>query len=429
MKITIPFLSGLLISGLISIHAFSQTGNELTPIGNQDLPGISEERIERIDQMLEEALSKNQVPGLVAMIVKDGKIVYHEAKGLADVPSKTPMSKDQIFRIASQSKAITSTAIMMLWEEGKFGLDDPISRYIPEFADPQVLTRFSYGDTTYSSRPASREIRIRDLLTHTSGLGYGVIDGNEQMRMIYHKAGIVDLFTTEPVKISDNIKKLAKLPLHHDPGTKYTYSEGLDVMGYLIEIVSGMPFDQFLKTRIFDPLGMDDTGFYLNEAQGKRLVTVHRKVNGIWESYPVTFYDPDYPKTGAKTFFSGGAGLSSTALDYAKFLQMYLNGGTYNGVRILSPTTIQTIMSNQVGDLLGDGGKDYGLAFGLVDQNGVAKGGIGSLGTFDWGGYFNTQYFADPVTKTIGILMKQTQGGTGDQSSWKFRQMVFSAIE
>ncbi|SIN65823.1 serine hydrolase domain-containing protein [Algoriphagus halophilus] len=429
MKITIPFLSGLLISGLISIHAFSQTANELTPIGNQDLPGISEERIDRIDQMLEETLSKNQVPGLVAMIVKDGKIVYHEAKGLADVPSKTPMSKDQIFRIASQSKAITSTAIMMLWEEGKFGLDDPISRYIPEFADPQVLTRFSYGDTTYSSRPASREIRIRDLLTHTSGLGYGVIDGNEQMRMIYHKAGIVDLFTTEPVKISDNIKKLAKLPLHHDPGTKYTYSEGLDVMGYLIEIVSGMPFDQFLKTRIFDPLGMDDTGFYLNEAQGKRLVTVHRKVNGEWESYPVTFYDPDYPKTGAKTFFSGGAGLSSTALDYAKFLQMYLNGGTYNGVRILSPTTIQTIMSNQVGDLLGDGGKDYGLAFGLVDQNGVAKGGIGSLGTFDWGGYFNTQYFADPVTKTIGILMKQTQGGTGDQSSWKFRQMVFSAIE
>ena len=247
--------------------------------------------------------------------------------------------------------------------------------------------------------------------------------------MIYHKAGIVDLFTTEPVKISDNIKKLAALPLHHDPGSKYTYSEGLDVLGYLIEIVSGMPFDQFLKTRIFDPLGMKDTGFYLNDAQGERLVTVHRKVNGSWESYPVTFYDPNYPKTGAKTFFSGGAGLSSTALDYAKFLQMYLNGGTYNGVKILSSTTIKTIMSNQVGDLLGDGGKDYGLAFGLVDENGVAKGGIGSLGTFDWGGYFNTQYFADPVTKTIGILMKQTQGGTGDQSSWKFRQMVFSAID
>ncbi|MBN7815264.1 serine hydrolase domain-containing protein [Algoriphagus pacificus] len=429
MKHTTLFFAKLLILVLISSNAFSQVSSNLTPIGKLPLPGISQARIDRIDQMLEETVSSNQVPGLVAMIVKDGKIVYHSAKGLADVPSNSAMAKDQIFRIASQSKAITSTAVMMLWEEGKIGLDDPISRYIPEFANPQVLTRFSYGDTTYSTRPASREIRIRDLLTHTSGLGYGVIDGNEQMKMIYNKAGIVDLFTTEPVKISDNIKKLAKLPLHHDPGSKYTYSEGLDVMGYLIEIVSGMPFDQFLKTRIFDPLGMTDTGFYLNDSQGERLVTVHRKVNGAWESYPVTFYDPNYPKTGAKTFFSGGAGLSSTAMDYAKFLQMYLNGGTYNGVRILSPTTIKTIMSNQVGDLLGDGGKDYGLAFGLVDEQGVAKGGLGSLGTFDWGGYFNTQYFADPVTKTIGILMKQTQGGTGDQSSWKFRQMVFSAIE
>lgn len=429
MKITFTFFGRVLILALLSFQAFGQVATNITPIGKQPLLGISQERIDRIDQMLEETVSSNQVPGLVAMIVKDGKIVYHDAKGLADVPSGTAMAEDQIFRIASQSKAITSTAVMMLWEEGKIGLDDPISKYIPEFKNPQVLTGFRYGDTTYSTRPASREIRIRDLLTHTSGLGYGVIDGNEQMKMIYHKAGIVDLFTTKPVKISDNIKKLAALPLHHDPGSKYTYSEGLDVMGYLIEIVSGMPFDQFLKTRIFDPLGMKDTGFYLNDAQGERLVTVHRKVNGSWESYPVTFYDPNYPKTGAKTFFSGGAGLSSTAFDYAKFLQMYLNGGTYNGVKILSSTTIKTIMSNQVGDLLGDGGKDYGLAFGLVDENGVSKGGIGSLGTFDWGGYFNTQYFADPVTKTIGILMKQTQGGTGDQSSWKFRQMVFSAID
>ena len=401
----------------------------LSPQGNQSLKGISSDRLSKIDQMLDKTISENQVPGLVALIVKDGKIVYHEAKGFADVPSETKMAKDQIFRIASQSKAITSTAVMMLWEEGKFQLNDPISKYIPEFANPKVLTAYRYNDTTYSFRPASREITVRDLLTHTSGIGYGVIDGDERMKMIYNKAGIVDLFTTEPVKISDNIKKLAELPLHHDPGTKFTYSEGLDVLGYFIEVVSGMPFDQFLKTRIFDPIGMKNTGFYLNESQGKKLVTIHRKVNDKWESFPVTFYDPDYPKTGAKTFFSGGAGLSSTAEDYAKFLQMYLNGGAYNGTRFLSPVTIQAIMSNQVGDLLGDGGKDYGLAFGLVDEKGVAQGGIGSLGTFDWGGYFNTQYFADPVTNTIGILMKQTQGGTGDESAWKFRQMVFSAIE
>ena len=176
-------------------------------------------------------------------------------------------------------------------------------------------------------------------------------------------------------------------------------------------------------------MGMTNTGFYLNETQGKKLVTIHRKVNNQWESFPTTFYDPNYPKSGAKTFFSGGAGLSSTAEDYAKFLQMYLNGGSYNGTQFLSSTTIQTIMSNQVGDLLGNGGKDYGLAFGLVDANGVAQGGIGNLGTFDWGGYFNTQYFADPVTKTIGILMKQTQGNTGDETSWKFRQMVFTSVQ
>lgn len=390
---------------------------------------ISQERVDRIDAMLDETVSSDQVPGLVALIMQNGKIVYHEAKGFANVPEEVQMRPDQIFRIASQTKAIASTAVMILWEEGHFTLDEPVSKWIPEFKDPSVLDEFDASDSSYTTKPASREITIRDLITHTSGVGYGVIDGNPRIKAIYAKAGIVDLFTTESVTIGENIKRLGKLPLHHNPGERFTYSEGLDVLGYFVEIVSGMPFDQFLKERIFDPIGMPDTRFYLSEAQGERLVTVQRKSGDSWEAYPVTFYDPDYPKTGAKAFFSGGAGLSSTAVDYAKFLQMYLNGGEINGNRILSPTTIETIMSNQVGDLLGNGGKDYGLAFGLVDQNGVAKGGLGSLGTFDWGGYFNTQYFADPVTKTIGILMKQTQGGTGDQSGWKFRQMVFSAIE
>lgn len=406
----------------------AQTSTSLTPAGKVWPNDVDANRISKLDQMLTDAVKANQVPGLVAMVVKDGKIVYHEAKGLADVDSKQKMVKDQIFRIASQTKAITSTAVMMLWEEGAFRLDDPIARYIPEFSNPEILAGFRYLDTTYTTRSSAKEITIRHLLTHTSGLGYGVIDGNEQMKMIYGKAGIVDLYTTRDIKISDNIKKLAKLPLHHEPGSKFTYSKGLDVLGYLIELVSGMPFDEFLQTRLFTPLGMSQTGFYLTEVQGKKLATIHKKVGGEWEAFPVTFYDPDYPKTGAKAFFSGGAGLSSTAEDYAKFLQMYLNGGTYDGVKFLSSTTIKTILSNQVGDLLGNGGKDYGLAFGLVDEQGVVQGGIGSLGTFDWGGYFNTQYFADPVTNTIGILMKQTQGNTGDETGWKFRQMVFSAV-
>jgi CubicO group peptidase (beta-lactamase class C family) len=423
MNMRLPILS---IVFLISISIHAQV-LESIPVGQ--VQGISKDRISRIDQMLDEAIEANHIPGLVAMIVKDGKIVYHTAKGFADLPSQQKMGKDQIFRIASQTKAITSTAVMMLWEEGKFQLSDPISKYIPEFKNPQVMTGFRFADSTYSTRPASREITIKDLLTHTSGIGYGMIDGDERMKIIYQKAGIIDLYTTEPVKIGDNIKKLAKLPIHHDPGAKFTYSEGLDVLGYFIEIVSGMPFDEFLKTRLFQPLGMSNTGFYLNQYQGKKLVTVHQFANGAWRPMPVTFYDPDYPKKGAKAFFSGGAGLSSTAEDYAKFLQMYLDGGIYDGKRILSPTTIEIMMSNQVGALFSGGQKDYGLAFGVVNELGFPKGGDGSIGTFDWGGYFNTQYFADPVTKTIGILMKQTQGGNGDQTGWKFRQMVFAAVE
>jgi CubicO group peptidase (beta-lactamase class C family) len=402
----------------------------ITEAGKTPTAGISQERIAKLDAMLEDAVKKEQVPGLVAMVVKDGKIIYHSAKGFADAESGKAMEKNSIFRIASQTKAITSTAIMMLWEEGKFRLDDPISKFIPEFKNPQVLNTFRYGDTTFSTRPSTKEITIRHLLTHTSGLGYGVIDGDERMKMLYHKAGVMDLFTTDNITIGESVKRLAKLPLHHEPGAKFTYSEGLDVLGYLIEIVSGMPFDQFLKTRIFDPLGMHDTRFYLSDAQAPRLVTVQTRKDNKWVSFPVTFYDPAYPKTGAKTFFSGGAGLSSTTEDYAKFLQLYLNGGIYNGKRILSSHTISTIMTNQVGELLGEGGKDYGLAFGIVDQKGVQIGGMGSLGTFDWGGYFNTQYFADPQEKIIGLIFKQTSGaGNGDETGWKFRQMVFTLVE
>lgn len=396
---------------------------------SQNVPGIIPERVQKLDQMLDKAIAEGEVPGLVAMVMKDGKLVYHSAKGMADAQSGRAMKKDDIFRIASQTKAITSTAVMILWEEGKFRLDDPISKYIPEFKNPQVLAGFRYSDTTFYTKPSSKEITIRHLLTHTSGLGYGMIDGDERMKMIYQKAGVTDLFTTEDISIEESVKKLAKLPLHHEPGSKYTYSEGLDVLGYFIEVVSGMPFDQFLKERIFDPLGMNDTRFYLSEAQAPRLVTVQTYRDGKWGPYPVTFYDPEYPRKGAKRFFSGGAGLSSTTTDYAKFLQMYLNGGELEGRRILSPQTIQTMMKNQVGDLM-NGDKYYGLAFGVVTDQGLATGGLGSKGTFDWGGYFNTQYFADPELNIIGLIFKQTSGsGNGDQTGWKFRQMVFTLVD
>jgi CubicO group peptidase (beta-lactamase class C family) len=376
--------------------------------------------------MCSKAVSEDNIPGVVALVARHGKIVYWKAFGMADNQSGRVLKRDDIFRIASQSKAITSTAVMILWEEGRFRLDDPVSKYIPEFKNPQILKSFQYSDTSQTTVDAEKEITIRHLLTHTSGIGYGVIDGDERFKMIYKKAGITDLFTTENVSIEESVKKLAKLPLHHNPGEEFTYSEGLDVLGYFIEVISGRPFDEFLRKRLFEPLGMNDTWFYLPDEKANRLVSVQQKsADGDWVRYPVTFYDPDYPIKGAKRFFSGGAGLSSTAKDYATFLQMYLNNGELNGTRILSRTTVQSMMANQIGDLWGTkSGKYYGLAFGVVNEKGQAQGGEGSIGTFDWGGYFNTQYFADPKEKIIGILMKQTQGSVDDDTGWKFRLLV-----
>jgi CubicO group peptidase (beta-lactamase class C family) len=391
--------------------------------------GISAQRLARIDSMCLKAIADGEVPGMVALVARHNKIVYYKAFGKADNAAGRELKRDDIFRIASQTKAITATAIMMLWEEGKFGLDDPISKFIPEFKNPQVLKTFQYSDTSYTTEPAKAEITIRQLLTHTSGLGYGAIDGDERIRMIYQKAGVTDLFTTDAISIGESVKKLARLPLHHQPGEKFTYSEGLDVLGYLVEIVSGMPFDRFLKTRLFDPLGMKDTWFYLPDDKASRLVPVQQYEMGKWVHYPVTFYDPAYPVSGARRFFSGGAGLSSTVVDYANFLQMYLNGGELNGVRILSRTTIQSMMANQTKDLMGDPGSYYGLAFGVLNQVGQDMGGRSSAGTFKWGGYFNTSYFADPKEGVIGLLFKQTQKTSSDNTGQKFSVLVGQSID
>jgi len=415
-----------------ALVAFNQTNSiKNSPVLTEGIAssvGMSEERLARIDAMCEKAVDESQIPGVVALVSRNGEIVFHKAYGMADNESGRALKRDDIFRIASQTKAITSTAVMMLWEEGKFRLDDPISMYIPEFKDSQILDSL-FENGTYTTTVAKDPITIRHLITHTSGIGYGVIDGDERIKNIYNKAGITDLFTTENISIEENVKKLAKLPLHHNPGEKFTYSEGLDVLGYFIEIMSGMPLDEFFRSRIFDPLNMNDTWFYLPESKYERLVSIQKKENGKWIKYPTTFYDPDYPISGAKSFFSGGAGLSSTARDYATFLQMYLNNGELGGIRLLSRTTIQFMMANQIDNLWGDSGAYYGLAFGVLDENGQDRGGKGSSGTFEWGGYFNTQYFADPKEKIIGILMKQTQDTDSDNTAWKFRQLVGQAVD
>lgn len=425
-KLLILFL-GINLSGLSAQTISVKDSGELET-ASPEAVGMSSERLQKIEEMLKTAIEKGQIPGAVALVARDGKIVLHKAFGTANAAGEM-LEKDDIFRFASQTKAITATAVMMLWEEGEFRLDDPISKYIPEFKNPKILVDFNEKDSTYDAVPAKNEITIRDLLTHTSGLGYGMIDADERMKKIYAKAGVTELFTTENVSIEESVKKIAALPLHHEPGVKFTYSVGLDVLGYFIEVVSGKPFDQFLEERIFEPLGMENTAFYQASENEDRLVAVQHKKEGTWENFPMTFYDPDYPVKGAKTFFSGGAGLSGTAKDYAKFLQMYLNDGEYNGTRLLSRKTVDIILGNHTGEKFNFPNQYYGLAFGVVSETGEIAGGQGSAGTFDWGGYFNTQYFADPEEQLIGILLKQTQGNTGDQTGWKFRQMLFSSID
>jgi CubicO group peptidase (beta-lactamase class C family) len=420
----------------ITVTAFSQTKSTknspvLTEAGSETV-GMLGERLIRMDNVLQQSVNNKEVPGVAALVARKGKIVYYKAFGMADNQSSRALRKDDIFRIASMTKAITSTAVMMLWEEGKFQLDDPVSKYIPEFKNPTVLKSFTFRDSSYTTEPAKNEITIRQLLNHTSGIGYGVIDGDERFKAIYKKAGITDLYTTDPVKIGESIRKLAKLPLHHNPGEKFTYSEGLDVLGYFIEIISGVSFDEFLRKRLFEPLGMYDTYFYLPENKAARLVAVQRlNKSNEWERFPVTFYDPNYPVKGAKTFFSGGAGLSSTTKDYATFLQMYLNGGELGGKRFLSRTTIDVILANHTGTLFGGDKSDsfFGLAYSVLNETGAGKGGNGSEGTFTWGGYFNTYYFADPKEKIIGVIMKQTQETQGDNLNDLFRQLIYQALD
>lgn len=384
---------------------------------------VSPERLNRIDTMLIQSINKGWIAGAVGFIARDGKIIYNRAFGVSDLETKLPMQTDNIFRIASQTKAIASIGLMMLFEEGKFLLDDPISKYIPEFANPRVLEKFNEKDTTYTTLPAKREITIRDLLTHTSGIDYAGI-GSPVMRAVYAKAGYTGGFGNDKVTIGDDIKILGKLPLVHQPGERFTYGLNVDVIGYLIEILSGEKLDQYLKSRIFDPLGMTDTWFYLPDEKKSRLVKVitenadHQVVSGPQDmvNYPLA--------KGA--YFSGGAGLSSTTRDYAVFLQMLLNKGEYNGKRLLSSRTVELITSNQIGDL-NLGVDKFGLGFELTTERGQSILGI-SEGSFAWGGYFSTTYWADPEKKLVGLLFMQQVPLSHSEIQNKFKAMVYQTL-
>lgn len=386
--------------------------------------GFSEERLSRIDDMLEEQVTNQTIPGAVALIVRNGKVVYHKAFGFSDVEKKSALKKDDIFRIASQSKAITSLAVMILWEEGKFLLDDPVSKYIPEFKNPKVLKRFNADDSTYTAEPATREITIRHLLTHSSGIDYAVI-GSTEFKAIYARAGVPSGIGNDQSRIGEKMKILAGLPIKHNPGEQFTYGLNIDVLGYLVEIWSGLPFDQFLKTRIFDPLGMNDTFFYLPRNKQNRLVALHGNKNGKvfkMKDPPYDAMSPDYPNLKG-TYFSGGAGLSSTAEDYAKFLQLFLNHGEFNGTRLLGRKTVELVLTDQLPHL----DNEFGLAFGLETEKNDHQS-PASIGSFSWGGAFSTQYWADPKENLIGVIYTNIYNNPYGSISEKFKVLTYQAI-
>jgi CubicO group peptidase (beta-lactamase class C family) len=417
----------LLISKILLIVIMGVTACTKSQVLEEASPysvNMSPDRLNRIDNMLQQGIDSNWIAGAVGFIARDGQIVYNKAFGVCDIEVQTPMRIDNIFRIASQTKAIVSIAAMMLFEEGKFLLDDPVSKYIPEFAHPQVIDKFSEKDTTYTTVPASREITIRNLLTHTSGIDYAGI-GSPTMRAVYAKADINPGFGSDTDIIGDEMKALGKLPLAHNPGEKWTYGLNVDVLGYLIEIWSGETLDQYLKNHLFTSLGMDDTFFYLPPEKQHRLVKLNTE-----DEHGHVIYTPneyfDYPLLEG-TYYSGGAGLSSTVKDYAIFLQMLLNNGVYNGKRYLSRRTVELITSNQIGEL-NLGLDKFGLGFEITTKEGQAVLGM-SEGSFSWGGYFATNYWADPKEKIVGLIFTQQIPMSHGDIHNKFKAMVYQALD
>ncbi|HEX2969574.1 MAG TPA: serine hydrolase domain-containing protein [Bacteroidales bacterium] len=386
---------------------------------------ISAERLARIDNLIKEYIDSGWIAGAAGFISRDGKIVYNKAFGISDAETKRELQKDDIFRICSQTKAITSVAAMTLFEQGKFLLDDPVSKYIPEYSNPVVLDKFNEKDTTFTTIPANREITIRDLLTHTSGIEYAGI-GTPVMRAIYAKYDIPGGFGSSGIKIGDKMRTLGKLPLMHQPGEKFTYGLNVDVLGYLIEIWSGETLDQYFRKHIFEPLGMNDTYFYIPESKAGRLVKV---VMEDGKGKLINLTNPsmvDYPLLTDGSYYSGGAGLSSTIQDYAVFLQMMLNGGEYNGVRILAPRTVELMTSNQIGDI-NVGNDKFGLGFEVVTERGQAQIGL-SEGSYFWGGYYGTRYWADPEKKIVGLLFLNQAAFSHSEILSKFQVLVYQTI-
>ncbi len=403
-------LIGLFVAGLTG--ALSGAEGDV-PRGTPQEVGLSAERLTRINDVVQRAIDAESISGAVTLVARKGKIAHFEARGLMDIESGTAMSPDTIFPIASMTKPVTGVAILMLVEEGKVRLSDPVSRFIPELADPQMAVW--QGDSDRRARgadtpepytiPATRDITIQDLMTHTSGLGSGGAGTRGTQRVAPRNR--TDTLATYVADLGD-------APLDFHPGTHWAYSglAGIDTLGRVVEVVSGLTFDEFLRQRIFEPLGMEDTAFVPAAASADRIVTLYGRTADGLERREV----PGWVNT--TTLFSGGGGLWSTAEDYLQFAQMLLNKGELGGVRLLGSRTVERMASNHVGDLYAEAGTTGGrpgLGFGLtvrVVEDAVLAGDAQSTGSFGWSGAFGTTFWVDPKEDLTAILMVQTPGGT-----------------
>jgi CubicO group peptidase (beta-lactamase class C family) len=390
---------------------------------NPESLGFSAARLERLSDALQGYVADEQVAGVVALVARHGRIAYFEAFGERDIESGAPMREDTIFRIASQSKAIVSAAAMILQEEGRLLLSDPVGKYIPGFMNTTVAVEKDDGG--YEVVPASRPITLHDLLTHTSGYDYG--DGIAKDR--WEGAGIHGYyFSNRDEPIGDTVARMAALPAVAQPGEKFVYGFSTDILGAVLEQASGMPLDALLANRLFEPLGMQDTYFYLPPAKRDRLATVYGVDDGEFGRGPEDGWNGQGMFVdGPRKSFSAGAGLVSTAQDYARFLQMILNKGELEGVRVLSPKTVELMSVNHLRDIPFGEGEGFGLGFSVLEDLG-ARGTPGTVGELAWGGAYHSTYWIDPAEELVVVYMTQLIP-TGDiDDHEKLRALVYQAL-
>ena len=389
------------------------------PTAKPESVGMSTQRLGKLKSEMQALVDRNQLPGVVTMVAKDGKIVEFDVAGKRDVESGAPLQKDSIFRIYSMSKPITGVAMMLLFEEGKWQLNDPVSKHIPEFANLKVAKVNPQNGSVTQVAP-DHPMTMRELMSHSGGLTYGVF-GSTPVDKMYTDVNVLDRDAT----LQAMIDKLGKIPLLHQPGERWHYSVSVDVQGYLVEKLSGQPFPEFLKQRIFDPLGMRDTAFYVPADKMNRFVSFYTyDKDRKFVAHPGV---PDFSKPPGAP--SGGGGMVSTAMDYMRFCQMLLNGGELDGHRLLSPLSVQLMRSNVLpasARTMGPG-TGFGLDFAVVEDP-VAAGGYGGEGTFYWGGYAGTWFWIDPVYNMIVVGMIQIRGDGSPDVRGLSRNLTYQAI-